>query len=284
MLFSYQLITENGGPITAFNGMSVRADASIAEVDYVPSLVVCSGYQPERYATRPVLGWLRKHARKGAQLGAIDAGCTLLARAGLLDGYRVTMHWEVIDSFREQFPETIVTNELFEVDRDRFSCAGGISGFEMTLSMIARKHGRRLAAAVADQFVYGRVRLQSYPQELASASFIRARSDVLHKATVIMEQNIEAPLEISEVSARVGVTNRHLERVFRSHMHMRPSAYYLMVRLRKARDLLQQTTMPVTSVAVSCGFVSSAHFSRAYRKHFGLSPRQDRTMGVNPIS
>ena len=283
-LFSYKIISEKGGLVQAFNGMSILSDVSISEVDFMPSLIVCSGYQPEKYTSKSALAWLRQHARRGAQLGAVDTGCTFLAKAGLLDGYRVTMHWQVIDSFREQFPKTRVTDDLFEVDRDRFTCAGGSAGFEMMLAMIAQKHGNSLAAAIADQFIHSRIRRHTDLQREATSAHLRTQNPALLKAIDIMEQRTESLLAIPDVARYAGVSKRQLERMFNTHLKDSPSGYYLKIRLRRARYLLQQTSNSIIDIATSCGFSSASHFSRAYKKHFGKSPREDREMGVFIIS
>src|SRR3546814_13524777 len=80
-------------------------------------------------------------------------GSYVLARAGLLDGYRCTIHWENLASFCEDFPEIEVTSELFEIDRNRFTCSGGTATIDMMLNVIARQPGPELAASVADQFM-----------------------------------------------------------------------------------------------------------------------------------
>lgn len=277
-LFSYKIISESGGLVTAANGMTVLSNASISEVDFMPTVVVCSGYEPERYQTKPALSWLRRLARRGAQFGAIDTGCYLLAAAGLLNGYRVSVHWQAIESFREQFPDIRVTDEQFEINRDRFTCAGGAAGFEMMLRMIGHKHGSDLAAAIAEQFIYDRFQNRVPDQQFPHPLRLGVHNPTVIKAIELMERQIEEPLEVDEIAALVGISRRQLERLFGIHLGETPTGHYLKIRLRRARDLLQYTSMSVMDVAIACGFASLAHFSRAYKRRFSRSPRNDRKM------
>lgn len=275
-LFTYRIISEEGGLVSAINGMTVMSNASIADVDFMSSVIVCAGYEPEHYLTKPTLSWLRRLARRGCQLGAIDTGCHLLAAAGLLDGYRVTMHWQVIDTFKEQFPEIEVTRNLYEIDRDRFTCAGGAAGFDMMLHMIEQKHGRDLAVEIGEWFIHDRIRQHSSEQRVSAPMRLSVHNETLLNAIKLMEDHIEDALEIVDIAEQVGVSKRQLERLFQTHLGDTPTRYYLKIRLKRARDLLKQTSMSVMEVQIACGFTSQAYFCRAYRANFSRSPRNDR--------
>src|SRR5690606_1750211 len=118
----------------------------------------------------------RRMDRQGAVIGALCTPTHILARAGLLDGYRCTIHWENIAALVEDFPELDVTSELFEVDRNRFTCAGGTAALDMMLNLIALQHGHELAAAVSDQFMHERIRDRHDQQRMA----LPARLGVRH--------------------------------------------------------------------------------------------------------
>ena len=140
-LYSWTIFSPDGKPVAASNGMTLLPDAAIDSVDSFPSLVVCASFQPEKAESEPLLAWLRRLDRTGAALGAVDTGTHVLARAGLLDGYRVTLHWESLSGFAEEFPDLNVTGELFEIDRRRFTAAGGTAPLDMMLHRIAARHG-----------------------------------------------------------------------------------------------------------------------------------------------
>jgi len=238
--------------------------------------VVCSGIDVHKYTHKGTQSWLRKMARKGADVGALCTGSQILARAGLLDGYRCTIHWENLASFIEDFPEIEVTPELFEIDRGRFTCAGGTAAIDLMLNVIARQHGHELAAGVADQCMHDRIRDQHDHQRMSLPARLGVRHPKLLSVIDVMEKNLEEPLNRIDLARDAGLSTRQLERLFRKYLNRLPARYYLELRLNKARLLLVQTNMSIIDVALACGFVSASHFSKCYRDFFGRTPRKER--------
>lgn len=274
-LFDCRLLSEHGGTVTAANGMNLNTEA-ISGRSRLSQAIVCSSYEPGRYATKRTLSWLRALARKGVNIGAIDTGCHLLAKAGLLDGYRVAMHWEVIAAFIEEFPEIEVSDKLFEIDRDRITCAGGSAGYDLMLNLVAVRHGRELAVAVAEQFVHGSIRRGTDPQRMALSARVGTNNAQVLRAIGEIENNLDEPPNLSDLAKAAGTTARNLDRVFNSQIGESPMRYAHRVRLRRARELLQQTSLKIMDIALMTGFKSQAHFSRAYRTTFGRMPKDDR--------
>lgn len=275
-LFQWTLISEDGGPVTASNGMTLLADRAIAQVSRLPSLAVCSGFTPEAYLSRPLMAWLHRLDQAGCVLGGLDTGCFLLAAAGLLDGERVTLHWESLPAFRERFPRIDTTDELFELSRRRFSCAGGAAAMDMALEVISRRHGARLAIDVSEQLIHERLRSRGDQQRMTLARRLGTHNRRLVEAVALMERYLEEPLPLSEVASRSGVSPRQLQRLFEQQLGASPRQWYLRLRLERARHLLVETDMDVLSVGLACGFTSSSSFARAFRTHYGRSPRQAR--------
>ncbi len=275
-LYRWRLVSRDGRSVEASNRIALMPDAAIAAVEFVPTMFVCAGIDAHLYSDKVVLSWLRRLARKGARIGSLCTGSHILARAGLLDGHRCTMHWENIPGFVEEFPDIEVTSELFEIDRNRFTCSGGTAPLDMMLHMIAMRHGNDLAAVVSDQFIHDRIRGSHDDQRMTLQARLGVRDAKLISAISRMEANIEEPLSRVEIAAEVALSTRQIERLFRKHLDMTPRHYYLEVRLRRARQLLLHTTMSVMAVALACGFVSAAHFSKCYREHFGRAPREER--------
>ena len=135
-LYSWHIFSPDGGPVEASNGMAVLAEAPMGKVESFPAMIVCASFDPDRYVSKPLLSWLRRLARKGTELGGLDTGAQILARAGLLNGYHVTLHWEHLPAFQESFPDIEVSEELFEIDGKRFTCSGGTAALDMMLHMI----------------------------------------------------------------------------------------------------------------------------------------------------
>ncbi len=278
-LYEWEILSRDGQPVAASNGCRVMADRGIAEVPHLDNVVVCSGIGGHLINDNVIFGWLRRWAREGAHVGAVCTGAHVLAHAGLLNGYRCTVHWENLESFREQFPDLDVRPELFEIDRDRFTCAGGFAASDMVLTEIARRHGGDVAARVSEQFMHERIREGHDNQRLPLQARLRISHPKLIQAIAEMERNVEDALTREEIAERVGLSRRQLERLFRRYLGTSPARYYLRLRLERARLLLGQTTMPVTEIAFACGFTSASHFSKCYRDMFGRTPRDERRGG-----
>ena len=278
-LYEWQIISPDGKPVAASNGIEVVPHKGMSEVDREKILVVVTGIDVQRYEDERILGFLRRIARQGATMGALCTGSHLLARAGLLDGRRCTIHWENLGGFTEDFPEIEVSSDLYEIDRDRFTCSGGTAARDMMLHLIGRQHGQALANQVSEQFIHDRIREPHDHQRME----LRARLGVSHPKLISviseMETNLEEPLTQTDLADRAGLSTRQLERLFRKYLGATPTRYYLTLRLQRARQLLVQTSMSILSVALACGFVSASHFSKCYRECFGRTPRAERAIG-----
>jgi len=278
-LYEWEILSRDGDAVSASNGVQIVADRGIADAPHLDNVVVCSGIGAQLYHDAVTFGWLRRWAREGTHVGALCTGAHLLAHAGLLQGYRCTIHWENLESFREQHPDLDIQAELFEIDRDRFTCAGGIAAADMMLTEIARRHGDEVASAVSEQFMHERIREGHDSQRLPLQARLRISHPKLIQAISEMEACVEDALSREEIAARVGLSRRQLERLFRRYLNTSPARYYLRLRLERARLLLTQTTMPVTEIAFACGFTSASHFSKCYRDMFGRTPRDQRRAG-----
>ncbi len=275
-LYEWKLVSRDGEPVAASNGVRIQVDNGVADIPRLDNVVICSGIGAQLYHDNVVFGWLRRWAREGAHVGALCTGAHVLAHAGLLNGYRCTIHWENLESFREAYPDLDVQPELFEIDRDRFTCAGGVAASDMMLTEITRRHGAETAAAVSELFMHERIREAHDNQRLPLQARLRISHPKLIQAIAEMERNVEEALTREEIAARVGLSRRQLERLFRRYLNTSPARYYLRLRLDRARLLLTQTTMPVTEIAFACGFTSASHFSKCYRDMFGRTPRDER--------
>jgi AraC family transcriptional regulator, glycine betaine-responsive activator len=275
-LYRYRVLTPDGAPVSASNGVEITPDGGLDEAASLDTVLVCSGTDVQRYRNKAVDSYLRRMARRGADIGAICTGSYILARVGLLDGYRCTIHWENLAGFIEEFPRIEIANELFEIDRNRFTCSGGTAAIDLMLNLIGRQHGHSLAAAIADQCMHDRIRDRHDRQRMSLPARLGVRHPKLLSVIDLMEQNLEEPLTRSDLAQNAGLSTRQLERLFRKYVVRSPARYYLELRLDRARLLLLQTNMSIIDVALACGFVSASHFSKCYRDFFGRTPRKER--------
>jgi len=238
--------------------------------------MVCGGIDVQAATTKKLLAWLRREARKGLVVGGLCTAAHTLAKAGLLDGKRATIHWENQDSFGEEFEEVVLTKSVFVMDGNRLTTAGGTSSLDLMLKLIADDHGEETANAVADQLIYSSIRTDQDTQRLSVPTRIGVRHPKLSQVIQQMERNIEEPISPSILARDVGMSTRQLERLFRRYLNRSPKRYYMELRLQKARNLLMQTDMSVINVALACGFASPSHFSKCYRAHYQTTPYRER--------
>lgn len=275
-LYRWRIIGEGGDVAHCSAGTGFKLDGDLDDVGRDDVIMVCGGIDVQAATTKRLLGWLRREARKGVPIAGLCTAAFTLAKAGLLDGKKATIHWENQDSFSEEFPEVELTKSVFVVDGTRLTTAGGTSSIDLMLKLIADDQGEELANAVADQLIYSSIRTDQDTQRLSVPTRIGVRHPKLSQVIQIMEQNIEEPISPSILAKDVGMSTRQLERLFRRYLNRSPKRYYMELRLQKARNLLMQTDMSVINVALACGFASPSHFSKCYRAHYDTTPYRER--------
>jgi transcriptional regulator GlxA family with amidase domain len=274
--YETNVLAETVEPVTASVGISVAPDHALSS-EVIPDLVfVCAGTDPQSRYSERIGGWLRRIAQRGTVMGAISTGADLLARAGLLKGYRCTIYWEQAAAFAEEFPDTELTDRIYEIDRNRLTCGGATSSIDLCLNLVAADLGPEVAATVSSTFILDRIREAEEPQKHAPALGAAIVPKSLGRAISLMEAHIEDPLAVNDIAAQVGLGGRHLRRLFQQRLHTSPGNYYLRVRLTRARQLVLQTRLKMQNIASACGFSSASGFASAYRKHFARTPMDDR--------
>lgn len=273
------LLSADGLPVAAGGGVSV-ATRALAAAGALDAVFVIAEHAPAAPAATPVLDWLRRQAAAGPVLGGVGAGACWLAEAGLLRGHRAAVHWPLIGALAERHPDVLVSQRLWEIDRDRLSCAGHHASRDLMIAWLGRRHGERhaqaLAAALGLAHLPAPDERQRVPLAARMAADVGGGSARLAEAVALMEANVAEPLPTDEIARLVGVSRRQLERLFKQHLDDLPSRWYMNLRLDHARRLLRQTPQSVLQIALGCGFASGPHFSNAYRARFGRTPREER--------
>ncbi len=280
-LYGWSLTGEGGGAdgpgaVTCSAGIAIGLDHPLQECGRHDVIVLCGGLDVQRATTKTLLNWLRREARRGLTIAGLCTAAHVMARAGLLDNRRATIHWENQDGFAEDFPDIELTRSVFVTDGNRLTAAGGAASLDMMLKLIAADHGEALANDVADQLIYSQLRTDRDTQRLSVPARIGVRHPKLAAVIKRMEENIEEPISPSELARDVGMSTRQLERLFRRYLDRSPKRYYMELRLQKARNLLMQTDMSVINVALACGFSSPSHFSKCYRAQYDITPYRER--------
>ena len=276
-LYRWWHAAPGGKPVMASNGVAIITDCGTDKHRTADMMFVCAGGNPATFDDRSVFGWLRRLARKGVAIGGISGGPYIVAKAGLLDQRRATLHWEHLPAFREAFPDIEVVPSLFEIDGNRITCSGGISALDMMVALIERDHGRRLAASVGDWFLHTHIREGMGPQRMDLRYRFGVADETLIGVLRSMEMSLETPQPRATLAREAGISLRQLERLFEHHLGRGIHRHYRFLRLERARQLLRETTLPVLDVALATGFASSSQFARAYRRAFGEAPSATRS-------
>lgn len=275
-IYEWRLASDDGVSVTCSAGVALQVNMGLDEVDRNETILFCGGLSIKPAITPRILNWARREARKGMPIGGLCTATYLMAKAGLLDGKRATIHWENRESFIEDFPDHEITTSIFTIDKNRYSSAGGTAATDLMLRLIANDHGTDLANSIADQLIYTTIRTDKDQQRLSIPTRIGVRHAKLSTVIKMMEANLEEPISPAILAEDVGISTRQLERLFRRYLNRSPKRYYMELRLEKARNLLLQTDMSVINVALASGFTSPSHFSKCYRMHFSTTPYRER--------
>lgn len=268
--FHWMIYTVDGAPASSSSGIEVVAHANLAELTKVDYLFVLASYNHDEHDRRETRRILRSATAKASTVVGLDAGPWLLASAGLLDGRRATIHWDLLDAFSERFLEVRAEREQVLHDGPYMTCAGAMSAMEMTLGLIEHHLGAASRLDVEALFLHG-------SQSGETRSSQNTSSDPLTKrALQLMRENIEKPLSLAELSHRLSCQPRTLSRRFQTRLGASPGTVYRHMRLAAARKLLESSTLSVSETALRCGYDSPAAMARAIRKYYGLSPTQLR--------
>lgn len=218
----------------------------------------------------------------GPRLAGIGIGAAILAQCGFYDGFRAAVYWQYAAEAAESNLGSIVSTNVFEIDRNRLSAAGGATTIDFMLAWLAERHDKTFCAEVAAQLGIERVRQSSERQAMPASAHPAVGSARIKEALELMEANLSEPLPTEDIARLVGISRRQLERLFRQHIGTLPSRHYLELRLKASRRQLKQTSQSILQIGLSCGFVSGPHFSTAYRTFFGHTPRDERARHTRP--
>jgi transcriptional regulator GlxA family with amidase domain len=275
-LFEWILVSADGAPVIASNAIPVAVSSPLGQLEKVEMVIVCAGLEISSERSPKIYPQLRRLSRHGTLIGAISSGSFILADAGLLTGRRCTVHWEYTDALRARHPELQLTQELYVIDRDVFTCSGGTAALDMMLHFVSQVAGPELALSVAEQFIHPHIRRQEDHQRLELHARYGIDNPKLIQVIGLMEGALEEPLDVGEIARRTGISTRQIERLFREHMDCSPKTFYMRLRAARAQTLLRHTLSPLRMIALECGFESTSHFCHAYKRVYGIPPSHER--------
>lgn len=276
-VYDHFIVTPGAQPVATSLGLNVKGRYCVADLPKADRVFVCSSGNAHSFESKACWTWLRHLDNQGADLGAVRDGSYFLARAGLLDGYACTIHWQMQATLMENFPNVELIPELLVVDRTRLTCMGGSAALEITLDLIERDHSSQMATEISRQLIF--IRSQKAAGQEKQNLFLRTglSDNCVLQAVSLMERNMEIPISIQAIAQSMDISRYVLERKFRSVTKLSPKQYYMRMRLERAVDYLRHSTINITDIALICGFSDSTHFAKVFNKAFGCSPSWDRS-------
>lgn len=276
-LYNWDYRSTEPGEILASNGMSLSCGPLDPPGQAAPGIVAVFGsWGADHYHSKVLNNWLRRQERGGAKLVGVELGVYALARAGLLTNKKVTTHWSCKPGFSEANPNIEVCEQLYTIDGKIMSCAGGTTGMDLMLYLIAHTHGNQLAAEVSNQILYYPRRPPEGAQRYAAGSMDEDIHPDVRAAMAILEAHVEEPCSVPLLCTELGVSQRQLERLFKRHTGCTIVQFSKLLRLQYARVLLTSTRMSIREVSAACGFNSLSYFSLCFADTFGKKPSEYR--------
>lgn len=281
--YEWRAISREGGPVRASCGFDIQTSGDLLserkqQLDRIPSatIFICADKNVDEYTDKSLAAWLRECKMRGLRIGALGTGTYILALAGLLENKHCTIHWERLPSFVEQFSAAKPNHGIYEVDGQIVTCAGGMASFDMIINIIEQDFGERIAAQICEIAIVERVRTGDERQRIPLLQRHGIKNATVIAAIDIMENSLTDPISTEEIASRLKRSRRQVERLFRHEIKRSPIQYYRELRVERAKQLLSHCGLPIVEIAISCGFVSASHFSRCYRKVYGMSPQEAR--------
>lgn len=272
VLFRWQVLSDDGQPVACSNGVPVMVNGAWPHAKPDGIVLVCSGVEPEGKASVALGDWLRALWRKGRVVGGLCTGAYALATAGILKGHRFTMHWDNIIAFAENHPDLQPARQVFCIDDRVMTCAGGVAAADLMLKLINDRFGPALGQEVMNMCLLTQRRSEEDNQTTSLAARLGTRHDKLLQAAAYLEAHIEEEFDLDACAAHLSLSRRQIERLFSRYLNITPVRYMNDLRLARGRSLLAETDMKVTEVAIACGYASTSHFSKSFRKKYGTSP------------
>jgi transcriptional regulator GlxA family with amidase domain len=279
---SWTVMTADGRPIRASNGIAIEPNSGLLDPCAFDYVAIVSGTMPQQIDDDRLDGYLRRAASQQVPLIGICTGSFLLARAGLMDGYRACVSWLHREELATAFPKMdVVGDALYVFDRDRITCAGGTSVVHLASHLVDRHLGPGNAdKGLRIMLEEGRKDQRSTQPPPAVEGLPFARDARVRRAMLAIERRVDQPLEVAEFATKLGVSPRQLRRLFQSQLGCSIGSYARLLRLEHAQRLVVSGSLSITEIAVACGFSDGAHLSRAYRTKYGQSPSEARSGGL----
>lgn len=263
-------------------GIPLQAETHIRDLKDFDAIVVACSFRHDSYENAETQSLIRRFDRHGKTIGSIESGVYHIARAGVLNGHPATAHFNNLPMFAELFPRISFVKTIYTWSEKRMTCAGGSAGTDMMLHLIAERLGRAVAARVANIMIFPyRREIGAYQDDLFTSAY-NGLPQPVREACRLMEEAIQKPVDVAAIASQLGLSRRHLDRLFRVAFNCSIFEYYRRIRLARARKLVRATRIDLATIAERCGFSSYARFLERYREAYDVAPSEDRASHVLP--
>lgn len=267
-LYRWRFFTLNSKAVVSSSGLPVLPTHDLEKVQSGDYLYVISSYDYRKFDTSDTARALIRAARTTGRIFGFDSGAWLMASAGLLDGYRATIHWDEFEAFSERFLQVRAQRTRFCTDGNRTTCSGAMASFDLTMELIAQNNGQAMKLDVAA--------LLMHDTGIGHSIGISCGNDSVQKAIALMRENLEHVLPLAEIARRTGVHEKHLQRLFWADLGAPPGKIYRHIRLSMARHLLTGSNLKLSEIALRTGYENTSCLARAFKSRFATSPLRFR--------
>ncbi len=275
-LYDWDIFSPDGTAIETKSGIPIPVAGPFRPQKETAPLFVLSSYNWQAYTTSHLRMQLSLTARHREVMAGIESGSWMLAETSLLDNCSATTHWEDFEDFTAAYPQITMVRERFVIDGKRITTGGSLPTLDLMLELIRRQHSYSLALEVSRLFIYELERTRGDLLQVPAIGNMRILDARVGAAVKLMEETVDAPLTLTRLARRAGVSARHLQDLFQETMGVAPHAHYLALRLNAARRKVIETRADFADIAAATGFNSSSAFSRSYRAHYRESPSETR--------
>jgi len=273
--FTWHLIGLDEQPVRCSLGTVTHVRSSVGAAAPAPNIFILAG--SDLSEASQLKSWLRRAITKKSRILASGSAVTFLAQTGLLSGKACAVHWSFREAFNEQWPDIDTSDQLYTVQGQYVTCAGGTALIDLALACIADRLGDQAAKQIAHDICHPRFRKGDEIQSASPQGALFINNIHILKAIERIDANLMERLTAKDLAATAGVGERQLQRLFKHQLRLSPSRFALIRRLQKARRLLRQTDLSITEIGLATGFTSLSYFSRTYSIAFGRVPRRDRS-------
>jgi transcriptional regulator GlxA family with amidase domain len=278
---SWTLVGANTHPVTASCGAAISHWESFGDPARFDYVVVVGGLLRDEGCDPRLLAYLRQAAAKGVKIIGICTGVFAMAEAGVLAGHRCCVHGYHLADFRARFPRLqSVSDQIFLIDGDRITCAGGVAAIDLVGCLLERDCGLSRSRKILPHLLVDELRPAEHSQLLLVDDYFTVYDERVRAAVFLMQEHIANPIPVATIARHVGVPVRQLERGFQRSFLMSPSCFFRLMRLRRARWLVLHSSLSITQISIDCGFADTAHLTRSFKREYGHLPSGLRRTAV----